>query len=144
MNAYQFGPFRLDAAQGLLSTSAGEITLPPKAFDTLRVLVESAGVVLTKRELLDRVWPDTFVDENNLAQNISLVRKALGNVDPSVEDVQTIPRRGYRFVANVVECGETATSETDGCAASACSTSIVAMFSPPEMITSLRRSRSST
>ena len=101
MNVYQFGPFRLDAVQGLLSTPAGEITLAPKAFDTLRVLVESAGTVLSKRELLDRVWPDTFVDENNLAQNISLVRKALAAIDPASEYVQTIPRRGYRFVANV-------------------------------------------
>lgn len=101
MTMYQFGPFRLDAAQGLLSTPAGEITLAPKAFDTLRVLVESAGTVLSKRELLDRVWPATYVDENNLAQNISLVRKALSAADPSAEYVQTIPRRGYRFVAEV-------------------------------------------
>ena len=101
MNVVQFGPFRLDVAQGLLSTDEGEITLAPKAFDTLRVLVENAGTVLSKRELLDRVWPDTFVDENNLAQNISLVRKALAAVDGATEYVQTIPRRGYRFVANV-------------------------------------------
>lgn len=105
MNVYQFGPFRLDAGQGLLSTPEGEITLAPKAFETLRVLVESSGTVLTKRELLDRVWPDTFVDENNLAQNVSLVRKALAAADPSVEYVQTIPRRGYRFVADVSESG---------------------------------------
>ncbi|MGZ5443767.1 MAG: alpha/beta fold hydrolase [Thermoanaerobaculia bacterium] len=105
MNVYQFGPFRLDTAQGLLSTQEGEIALAPKAFDTLRVLVESSGTVLTKRELLDRVWPDTFVDENNLAQNVSLVRKALAAADPSVEYVQTIPRRGYRFVADVSESG---------------------------------------
>ena len=110
MNAYQFGPFRLDVAQGLLSTPAGEITLAPKAFDTLRVLVESAGTVLTKQELLDRVWPNTFVDENNLAQNISLVRKALAAADPSVEYVQTIPRRGYRFVVDVAESGGAATA----------------------------------
>ena len=103
MNVVQFGPFRLDVAQGLLSTEEGEITLAPKAFDTLRVLVENAGTVLSKRELLDRVWPDTYVDENNLAQNISLVRKALAAVDGATEYVQTIPRRGYRFVASVSE-----------------------------------------
>ena len=101
MSVYQFGPFRLDAGQGLLATEAGEITLAPKAFETLRVLVESAGTVLSKRELLDRVWPDTYVDENNLAQNISLVRKALAAADASCEYVQTIPRRGYRFVGSV-------------------------------------------
>ncbi len=110
MNVYQFGPFRLDTAQGLLSTHEGEITLAPKAFETLRVLVESSGTVLTKRELLDRVWPDTFVDENNLAQNVSLVRKALAAADPSVEYVQTIPRRGYRFVADVSESGGAASA----------------------------------
>jgi pimeloyl-ACP methyl ester carboxylesterase/DNA-binding winged helix-turn-helix (wHTH) protein len=107
---YQFGPFRLDPAQGLLSTPAGEIALAPKAFETLRVLVESAGTVLSKRDLLDRVWPDTFIDENNLAQNISLVRKALAAADPSIEYVQTIPRRGYRFVADVSESGGVASA----------------------------------
>lgn len=101
MNVYRFGPFRLDPAQGLLSAPSGEIALTPKAFDTLRVLVESAGAVLSKNELLDRVWPGVVVDENNLAQNISLVRKTLAGVDPSIEYVQTIPRRGYRFVAPI-------------------------------------------
>lgn len=102
---FQFGRFRLDSAQGLLSSDAGEISLTPKAFDTLRVLVESAGAVLTKQELIDRVWPDTTVDENNLAQSISLVRKALATADPATEYVQTIPRRGYRFVATVERAG---------------------------------------
>ena len=105
MNVYRFGPFRLDARQGLLSSPAGEISLTPKAFDTLRVLVENAGVVLSKNDLLERVWPDTIVDENNLAQNISLVRKALAGADPSTEYVQTVPRRGYRFV-NVAPAAE--------------------------------------
>ncbi|HYI08771.1 MAG TPA: alpha/beta fold hydrolase [Thermoanaerobaculia bacterium] len=98
---FHFGRFRLDPAQGLLSSDAGEISLTPKAFDTLRVLVESAGSVLSKQELIDRVWPDATVDENNLAQNISLVRKALASADPATEYVQTLPRRGYRFVAPV-------------------------------------------
>lgn len=101
MNLFRFGPFQLDPAQGLLTSGAGDIPLTPKAFDTLRVLVESAGTVISKRELIDRVWPDAHVDENNLAQSISLVRKALATADPSTEYVQTLPRRGYRFVAPV-------------------------------------------
>jgi len=101
MSVYQFGPFRLDPSQGLLSAPGGEIALTPKAFDTLRVLVESAGTVVSKETLIEQVWPDTVVDENNLAQNISLLRKALAAEDPSADYVQTIPRRGYRFVAEV-------------------------------------------
>ncbi|MEA2463413.1 MAG: eukaryotic-like serine/threonine-protein kinase [Acidobacteriota bacterium] len=101
MNVFRFGRFRLDPAQGLLSSDAGDIPLTPKAFDTLRVLVESAGTVISKRDLLDRVWPDAHVDDNSLAQNISLVRKALATADPSIDYVQTLSRRGYRFVAPV-------------------------------------------
>jgi pimeloyl-ACP methyl ester carboxylesterase/DNA-binding winged helix-turn-helix (wHTH) protein len=98
---YFFGPFRLDAPQGLLFAGSEEIVMTPKAFDTLRVLVERAGSILSKDELMDRVWPESHVDENNLAQNISLVRKTLANVDPKTEYVQTLARRGYRFVVPV-------------------------------------------
>jgi DNA-binding winged helix-turn-helix (wHTH) protein len=101
MNVFRFGRFRLDPSQGLLSSDTGDIPLTPKAFETLRVLVESAGTVISKHDLLDRVWPDAHVDENSLAQNISLVRKALAAVDPATDYVQTLPRRGYRFVAPV-------------------------------------------
>jgi pimeloyl-ACP methyl ester carboxylesterase len=101
MNVFRFGRFRLDPSQGLLSSDAGDVPLTPKAFDTLRVLVESAGTVISKRDLLDRVWPDAHVDDNSLAQNISLVRKALAAADPSTEYVQTLPRRGYRLVVPV-------------------------------------------
>ncbi len=94
MNVFRFGPFQLDPAQGLLSSAGGDIALTPKAFDTLRVLVESAGTVISKRDLLDRVWPDAHVDDNSLAQNISLVRKALAAADPATDYVQTLPRRG--------------------------------------------------
>jgi pimeloyl-ACP methyl ester carboxylesterase len=101
MNVFRFGPFSLDPAQGLLTAGAGDISLTPKAFDTLRVLVENAGTVISKADLIDRIWPDAHVDENNLAQSISLVRKALATADPSTEYVQTLPRRGYRFVVPV-------------------------------------------
>src|SRR3954471_15651512 len=98
MKTFRFGPFSLDAAQGILSASGGELPLGGKAFETLRFLVENAGRVVSKQELIDRVWPDSHVEENNLAQNISLVRKTLASVDGKTEYVQTLPRRGYRFL----------------------------------------------
>jgi pimeloyl-ACP methyl ester carboxylesterase/DNA-binding winged helix-turn-helix (wHTH) protein/class 3 adenylate cyclase len=107
---YSFGPFRMDAAQGLLRSGEDEIVLTPKAFDTLRVLVERAGNIVPKDEILRTVWPDSFVDENNLAQNISIVRKALAGVDPSSTYVQTVPRRGYRFIAPVIRLQEPASA----------------------------------
>ena len=100
-DAYHFGPFRLDPAQGLLFSGTSEVPLGGKAFETLQYLVENAGRVVTKRELLDRIWPDSHVAENNLAQNISLVRKTLAGIDATTEYVQTLPRKGYRFVGDV-------------------------------------------
>jgi pimeloyl-ACP methyl ester carboxylesterase len=100
-DVYRFGPFRLDAVQGLLWAGPEEVVLTPKAFATLRVLVERAGSVLSKTELMEHVWPECHVDENNLAQNISLVRKTLAGFDPKTEYVQTLARRGYRFAAHV-------------------------------------------
>src|SRR5436309_3228203 len=95
---YEFGPFRLDAANRLLYRDGQIIPLPPKVVDTLLVLVEKAGSVVDKETLLSRVWPDTFVDENNLSQNISVLRRALGNGDCKIE---TVPKRGYRLIAPV-------------------------------------------
>ena len=100
-DVYRFGPFRLDGAQGILSAGRTEIPLGGKAFETLRLLVANAGRIVTKRELIDHVWPDSHVEENNIAQNISLVRKTLASFDGSTEYVQTLPRRGYRFNAEV-------------------------------------------
>ncbi len=99
---YSFGPFRVDARERLLFKGDREIPLTPKVFDTLLTLIENCSHVLTKKELMQKVWPDSFVEENNLAQNISLLRKALGG-----SFIQTIPKRGYRFVADVsVDEGE--------------------------------------
>ena len=103
MKAYRFGPFSLDPAQGILSSADGEIALGGKAFETLRFLVENAGRVVSKQELIERVWPDSHVEENNLAQHISLVRKTLAAVDATTEYVQTMPRRGYRFMVDATE-----------------------------------------
>ncbi len=99
---YSFGPFRMDRDQGILASGTSEISLTPKAFETLLLLVERAGTIIAKEELISRLWPDSFVDENNLAQNISLVRKAIAAVDPENNYVQTVSRRGYRFVAPVI------------------------------------------
>src|SRR5688500_1554897 len=102
MNAiYRFGRFRLDASQGILSAGTDEIPLGGKAFDTLHFLVENAGRVVSKQELIDHIWPDSHVAENNLAQSISALRRTLSAADAGTEFVQTLPRRGYRFVAPV-------------------------------------------
>lgn len=88
--------FRVDPVERLLLKEDREVPLTPKAFDTLLVLLENCSHVLTKQELMRKVWPDSFVEENNLAQNISTLRKALGG-----DYIQTVPKRGYRFVGDV-------------------------------------------
>ena len=99
---YEFGPFRLDATERLLLRDQQHIPLTPKAFDTLLVLVEHGGHVIDKTELMKKVWPDTFVEEVNLAKNVSFLRKVLGS-EQSEHYIETIPKRGYRFVAGVRE-----------------------------------------
>ena len=94
---YLFDVFRVDADERLLFKGEREVPLTPKAFDTLLVLIENCRHVLTKKELMQKIWPDTFVEENNLAQNISILRKALGEENY----IQTVPKRGYRFIADV-------------------------------------------
>jgi TolB-like protein/DNA-binding winged helix-turn-helix (wHTH) protein len=98
---YAFGPFQLDPAQRLLFRDDGVVPLTPKALDTLLVLVENRGQLLTKDELLERVWPGTFVEEVTLAKNISTLRKALGEPPEGGEYIETHSKRGYRFVAEV-------------------------------------------
>ena len=100
---YVFGVFRVDVTERLLFGEKGVVSLTPKAFDTLLVLVENSGHVLSKDELMEKVWPDSFVEENNLAQNISALRKALGEDSGGQKFIETVPRRGYRFVADVRE-----------------------------------------
>ena len=98
---YSFGRFQLDEDKRLLFAGDEVVTLTPKAFDTLLALVENRGAVLSKEELMRLVWPDQFVEENNLAQNIHAVRKSLGDGAGGVKHIETIPKRGYRFVAPV-------------------------------------------
>src|SRR4030095_8259362 len=100
---YEFGPFRLDATERLLLRAGETVALTPKAFDLLLVLVEHRGHLLEKNELLKLVWPDTFVEEANLSYNISLIRKALSYGRNRQRYIETVPRRGYRFVAPVRE-----------------------------------------
>ena len=96
---YEFGEFRLDAEDRLLFRRGEVVPMPPKALDTLVVLVERGGRVVSKEELMEAVWADAFVEENNLNQAISAVRKALGQSAGGPAFVETVPKRGYRFVA---------------------------------------------
>src|SRR5262249_61529020 len=98
---FEFGAFRLDARERLLLHQGETVSLTPKAFDMLVTLVENSGRLVEKNELMRKLWPDSFVEEGSLAQNVSLLRKALGE-DESQKFIETVPRRGYRFVATVV------------------------------------------
>lgn len=101
--AYEFGPFRLCLTQRLLLHGREIVPLKPKVFDTLLLLIENRGRVMEKDELMRVLWPDSFVEENSLTQNISLLRRSLRGGDSVRQYVETIPRRGYRFVAEVRE-----------------------------------------
>src|SRR3954466_12209264 len=103
---YAFDGFRLDVGERVLFGERGVVPLTPKAFDTLLVLVENSGHVIGKEELMRKVWPDSFVEENNLAQNISMLRKALGEDGGGQKYIETVPKRGYRFAAPVREVKE--------------------------------------
>ena len=98
-SVYEFGPFRLEVREHRLLRGGRPIPLSGKAFDTLRVLVERHGTLVSKRDLMNEVWPETTVEENNLDRNISAVRKALGEKSTGRQYIETVPRVGYRFVA---------------------------------------------
>src|SRR6266705_692414 len=106
---YEFGPFQVDTSKRLLMRESQPIPLMPKAFDTLLVLIENSDRVLDKDELIERLWPDTVVEENNLTQNISALRKALGESPNERRYIVTVPGRGYRFAASVREVSDEAT-----------------------------------
>jgi len=96
---YEFGLFRLEPAERRLHRDGRPVLLPPKAFDTLCVLVERGGHAVSKSDLMAKVWPDTIVEEATLAQNIFAVRKALGGN----QCIETVPKFGYRLVMPVRE-----------------------------------------
>jgi TolB-like protein/DNA-binding winged helix-turn-helix (wHTH) protein/Flp pilus assembly protein TadD len=100
---YEFGPFVLDPGERLLRHGAARMDLPPRAFDTLLVLVENSGRLLEKDALMRTVWRDTVVEENNLTQVVYLVRKALRDGEDGARYIETVPKRGYRFVGEVRE-----------------------------------------
>lgn len=103
---FQFGQFHLDAAERLLLRNGDPVPLAPKVFDTLLVLLQHNGHLLEKDHLMRAVWPDTFVEEVNLAVNISTLRKVLGELDNGRQYIETVPKRGYRFVAPIREGGD--------------------------------------
>jgi TolB-like protein/DNA-binding winged helix-turn-helix (wHTH) protein len=100
---YEFGPYRLDAVKRVLLRDGQPVPVTSKVFDTLLVLVLHGGQVIQKDELMKALWPDTIVEENNLTQQISMLRKALGERAGDHRYVVTVPGRGYSFVAPVRE-----------------------------------------
>jgi DNA-binding winged helix-turn-helix (wHTH) protein len=98
---YEFAQYRLDAGKLMLWRVGEPIPLTPKAFDTLLLLVRRRGEILTKEELLQTIWPDTIVEENNLNQHISTLRRVLGENRGENRFIATIPGRGYRFIPEV-------------------------------------------
>src|SRR6266487_4031233 len=98
---YEFGPFVLDTAQHLVSKDSKPVQLTPKTYDTLVVLVENHGRLLSKDELMKAVWPNSFVEESNLTQQISMIRRALGESAGEDRYIVTVAGKGYRFAAQV-------------------------------------------
>src|SRR5687768_2143760 len=98
---YEFGPYRLIPQERLLLRAGEPVALTPKAFETLVALVRRAGRLADKDELLKEVWPDSFVEESNLAQNVFALRKILGEGENGQKYIETVPKRGYRFLATV-------------------------------------------
>jgi DNA-binding winged helix-turn-helix (wHTH) protein/tetratricopeptide (TPR) repeat protein len=97
----EFGPFRVDPEQRLLLREEQPISLSPKAFDLLLVLLEHSGRVVLKDDLMKTLWPDTFVEESNLGQHVFQLRKALGDRSQDSAYIVTVPGRGYRFAQKV-------------------------------------------
>src|ERR1044071_9617232 len=110
---YEFGPFTLDPAERVLTRDGRPVPLTPKAFDLLLVLVENGGHLLGKKNLMEAVWPDSVVEEGNLTFTVSSLRKALGEDRKEPQYIETVPRSGYRFVADVrVLEGDSGVEET--------------------------------
>jgi eukaryotic-like serine/threonine-protein kinase len=103
---YEFGKFRCDPREHLLLKEGKPVSVAPKSFEILVALIQSNGRLLTKNELMEQVWPDSFVEEANLAVNISALRKLLGEAPGGQQYIETVPKRGYRFVAPVMELND--------------------------------------
>ncbi len=98
---YEFGPFRIDPSEGLLLRDDQPIPLAPKAFEALLLLVESSGHLIEKEVLMQKLWPDSFVEEANVSKYIFTLRQALSDGEDGQKYIETVPKRGYRFVAPV-------------------------------------------
>src|SRR4051812_3751149 len=99
---FSFDDYRIDGEKRLLIRADGEpATLTPKVFDLLLYLVRHAGETVSKDELMSEIWPDTVVEENNLSQNISILRRTLGEKRGEHKYIATVPGRGYKFVADI-------------------------------------------
>src|SRR5438046_2386363 len=98
---FEFGPFRLDPAERMLLRDGQPVPLTLKAFDVLLLLVENSGHLVSKNELMNRVWAESFVEEGNLKVTVSMLRKALEDANGGARYIETVPRRGYRFVTEV-------------------------------------------
>src|SRR5262245_29245066 len=98
---HRFSDFTIDIEQKVLLRGGKAIPMAPKVFETLLALVENHGRIVLKEELMKRLWPDTFVEESNLTFNIQQLRKSLGDNAREPLYIETIPRRGYRFIAEV-------------------------------------------
>jgi len=109
----KFGPYLLRKEERLLMRDQGVVSLPPRAIDLLLLLIEAGGRLVTKEEILDKVWAGSFVEEANIAHQISTIRKALGDDpdDQSTRYIETLPRRGYRFVGRLSEPDQAPTTE---------------------------------
>jgi DNA-binding winged helix-turn-helix (wHTH) protein/TolB-like protein len=110
---YEFGTFRFDPGNHLLLSDGSPVSLTPKAFDILLVLVQNGSRLTTKEELMRKVWPDSFVEEANLTVNISILRKLLGETPDGQPYIDTVPKKGYRFVAPVREITEEPPTRVD-------------------------------
>lgn len=101
VTAYRFGPFCLRLPDRILEHDGERVLVAPKVVDTLLVLVEHAGQVISKEQLMAEVWPDVTVVESGLTRNISVLRKAIGDDDGTARYIETVPRRGYRFIGEL-------------------------------------------
>jgi Tol biopolymer transport system component/DNA-binding winged helix-turn-helix (wHTH) protein len=125
---YEFGPFRLEPAERRLSRNGNAVVLTPKAFDTLHLLVRNHGHLVEKEEFLNKLWPDAFVEEGSLSNNVFLLRKALDDSTESPKYIETVPGRGYRFIAEIVANGTDAASALTGVVMA---TPLVVLSAPP-------------
>ena len=105
---YEFGPFRLDRTTRVLMKDAQIVPLTLKVLDLLIALVDRQGQIVAKDQLISTVWPGTFVEESNLTSNMSILRKVLGEHPDGGEYIETVPKRGYRFLAAVYQVQEKA------------------------------------